>query len=150
MQVPREAIVTTLVAIRDTGSESVGAAVALLEGAGYDHILASKLVTLVSLAFGRVFVAHIDEVSMSDGFYLGHGAGRVELPLRGEPIFVEAIQLAGEMMHGGPRDLLEAAIELSPEYRAANEALHQGMSLKGATLVTPTIFQLTADQWVER
>ena len=143
----REHILTALEAIRDAPTASEQEVIALLESRGFSHSRAAKLATLVPLAFGRVLIAHVRTVGMSDEFALGDGPNRVERPLNREPLFVEAIRMAAHLVHHGPRELFEPAARLSPEFWAFNDALHANADLEGATLLPPEIHALGPDEW---
>ncbi|MEG2962008.1 MAG: hypothetical protein RR860_04900, partial [Janthinobacterium sp.] len=68
----------------------------------------------------------------------------VEFPLRREPIFVVAADIAQHTFHNGPRALMKNLADRSSLLSAINKGLNAGGSLDGTTLGPPSFFGLPA------
>ena len=115
---------------------------------GIAQLAAEKLLVLIPLAFGRILISHIAPVQQSHDFRVLRNGEPVTLQLRDEPFFAEALKVAAEMYHSGPRGLFEPAALMSAELGAVNKALDAGEDINGATLAPPTLHRLDFDAWM--
>ncbi|UQV46633.1 hypothetical protein KIV45_06830 [Janthinobacterium lividum] len=107
-----------------------------------------RLADVVPEAFGLVLASHLpdsDTMTLPDTFRAQDEDGEwVEFPLRREPIFVVAADIAQHTFHNGPRALMQNLASRSSLLSAINKSLNAGGSLDGTTLGPPSFFGLPA------
>ena len=125
--------------------DAAEAQVRLLVG---DDLTMRRLADVVPEAFGLVLASHLpgaDTMTLPDTFRAQDEDGEwLEFPLRREPIFVVALDIAQHTFHNGPRALLQNLAERSSLLSAINKGLNAGGSLDGTTLGPPSFFGLPA------
>ncbi|MEG2029410.1 MAG: hypothetical protein RR376_02045, partial [Janthinobacterium sp.] len=97
---------------------------------------------------GLVLASHLPgaaNMTLPDTFRAQDEDGEwVEFPLRREPIFVVALDIAQHTFHNGPRALMKNLADRSSLLSAINKGLNAGGSLDGTTLGPPSFFGLPA------
>ena len=113
-----------------------------------DDLTVRRLADVVPEAFGLVLASHLpgaESMTLPDTFCAQDEDGEwVEFPLRREPIFVVALDIAQHTFHNGPRALMQNLADRSSLLSAINKALNAGGSLDGTTLGSPSFFGLPA------
>jgi hypothetical protein len=113
-----------------------------------DELTVRRLADVVPEAFGLVLASHLpgaESMTLPDTFCAQDEDGEwVEFPLRREPIFVVALDIAQHTFHNGPRALIQNLADRSSLLAAINKALNAGGSLDGTTLGPPSFFGLPA------
>ncbi|KAB8053937.1 hypothetical protein GCN78_05055 [Janthinobacterium rivuli] len=113
-----------------------------------DDLTVRRLADVVPEAFGLVLASHLpgaENMTLPDTFRAQDEDGEwVEFPLRREPIFVVAANIAQHTFHNGPRALIQNLASRSSLLSAINKALNAGGSLDGTTLGPPSFFGLPA------
>ena len=113
-----------------------------------DDLTVRRLADVVPEAFGLVLASHLpgaESMTLPDTFCAQDEDGEwVEFPLRREPIFVVAADIAQHTFHNGPRALIQNLADRSSLLAAINKALNAGGSLDGTTLGPPSFFGLPA------
>ena len=113
-----------------------------------DELTVRRLADVVPEAFGLVLASHLpgaESMTLPDTFCAQDEDGEwVEFPLRREPIFVVALDIAQHTFHNGPRALIQNLADRSSLLAAINQALTAGGSLDGTTLGPPSFFGLPA------
>ena len=113
-----------------------------------DELTMRRLADVVPEAFGLVLASHLpgaENMTLPDTFRAQDEDGEwVEFPLRREPIFVVAADIAQHTFHNGPRALMQHLADRSSLLAAINKALNAGGSLDGTTLGPPSFFGLPA------
>ncbi|SFX89499.1 hypothetical protein SAMN03097694_3612 [Janthinobacterium lividum] len=113
-----------------------------------DDLTVRRLADVVPEAFGLVLASHLpgaENMTLPNTFCAQDEDGEwVEFPLRREPIFVVAADIAQHTFHNGPRALLQNLANRSSLLEAINKALDAGGSLDGTTLGPPSFFGLPA------
>lgn len=113
-----------------------------------DDLTVRRLADVVPEAFGLVLASHIpgaENVTLPDTFCAQNEDGEwAEFPLRCEPIFVVALDIAQHTFHNGPRALMQNLADRSSLLSAISQALNAGGSLDGTTLGPPSFFGLPA------
>lgn len=111
-----------------------------------DDITVRRLADVVPEAFGLVLASHIpgaENMTLPDTFCAQDEDGEwAEFPLRCEPIFVVALDIAQHTFHNGPRALMQNLADRSSLLSAISQALNAGGSLDGTTLGPPSFFGL--------
>ncbi|MFZ6727493.1 hypothetical protein ACO0K2_18540 [Undibacterium sp. MH2W] len=103
-----------------------------LQNAGVALSTAERLISLLPIAFGRVVIEKLAQVTFSNNFIVRET--NQELPLSDEEIYIEALSLANECYQSGViqrEEFSDIAIR-SPELAAVNKALNEGNSINGA------------------
>ena len=125
--------------------DAVEAQVRVLVG---DELSVRRLADVVPEAFGLVLASHLpgaESMTLPDTFCAQDEDGEwVEFPLRREPIFVVALDIAQHTFHNGPRALMQNLADRSSLLSAINKGLNAGGSLDGTTLGPPSFFGLPA------
>jgi hypothetical protein len=113
-----------------------------------DDLTVRRLADVVPEAFGLVLASHLpgaENMTLPDTFCAQDEDGEwVAFPLRREPIFVVAADIAQHTFHNGPRALMQNLADRSSLLSAINKALNAGGSLDGTTLGPPSFFGLPA------
>lgn len=113
-----------------------------------DELTVRRLADVVPEAFGLVLASHLpgaESMTLPDTFCAQDEDGEwLEFPLRREPIFVVAADIAQHTFHNGPRALIQNLADRSSLLSAINKALNAGGSLDGTTLGPPSFFGLPA------
>ena len=113
-----------------------------------DELTVRRLADVVPEAFGLVLASHLpgaESMTLPDTFCAQDEDGEwLEFPLRREPIFVVAADIAQHTFHNGPRALIQNLADRSSLLAAINKALNAGGSLDGTTLGPPSFFGLPA------
>lgn len=113
-----------------------------------DDLTVRRLADVVPEAFGLVLASHLsgaENMTLPDTFCARDDDGEwVEFPLRREPIFVVAVDIAQHTFHNGPRALMKNLADRSSLLSAINKGLNAGGSLDGTTLGPPSFFGLPA------
>ena len=113
-----------------------------------DEITVRRLADVIPEAFGLVLASHIpgaENMSLPDTFRAQDDSGEwVEFPMRCEPIFVVAVDIAQHTFHNGPRALMQNLADRSSLLSAISQALDTGASLDGTSLGPPSFFGLPA------
>ena len=113
-----------------------------------DDLAVRRLADVVPEAFGLVLASHLpgaENMTLPDTFCAQDENGEwVEFPLRREPIFVVAADIAQHTFHNGPRALMKNLADRSSLLSAINKGLNAGGSLDGTTLGPPSFFGLPA------
>lgn len=113
-----------------------------------DDLTVRRLADVVPEAFGLVLASHLpgaENMTLPDTFCAQDEDGEwVEFPLRREPIFVVALDIAQHTIHNGPRALMQNLADRSSLLSAINKGLNAGGSLDGTTLGPPSFFGLPA------
>ena len=135
----------TILGARPDADDALEAQVRALVG---DDLTVRRLADVVPEAFGLVLASHLpgaENMTLPDTFRAQDEDGEwVEFPLRREPIFVVALDIAQHTFHNGPRALLQNLAERSSLLSAINKGLNAGGSLDGTTLGPPSFFGLPA------
>ena len=130
---------------RPEADDAVEAQVRALVG---DDLTVRRLADVVPEAFGLVLASHLpgaENMTLPDTFCAQDENGEwVEFPLRREPIFVVAADIAQHTFHNGPRALMKNLADRSSLLSAINKGLNAGGSLDGTTLGPPSFFGLPA------
>ena len=103
-----------------------------------DQTTCRRLIDVIPEAFGLTLIAHMkgaESLTLPDEFeaQTEEGDWRV-FPLEREPLLREAMAIALDMFHRGPRSLFEPIAGKSGLLDAVNNALNAGASLEGASL----------------
>ena len=134
-----------LLGARPDADDAVEAQVRALVG---DDLAVRRLADVVPEAFGLVLASHLpgaENMTLPDTFCAQDENGEwVEFPLRREPIFVVAADIAQHTFHNGPRALMKNLADRSSLLSAINKGLNAGGSLDGTTLGPPSFFGLPA------
>ena len=134
-----------LLGARPDADDAVEAQVRALVG---DDLTVRRLADVVPEAFGLVLASHLpgaENMTLPDTFCAQDENGEwVEFPLRREPIFVVAADIAQHTFHNGPRALMKNLADRSCLLSAINKGLNAGGSLDGTTLGPPSFFGLPA------
>ena len=113
-----------------------------------DELTVRRLADVVPEAFGLVLASHLpgaENMTLPDTFRAQDEDGEwLEFPLRREPIFVVALDIAQHTFHNGPRALIKNLADRSSLLSAINKGLNAGGSLDGTTLGPPSFFGLPA------
>lgn len=113
-----------------------------------DELTMRRLADVVPEAFGLVLASHLpgtENMTLPDTFCAqDEDSEWVEFPLRREPIFVVALDIAQHTFHNGPRALMQNLADRSSLLSTINKALDAGSSLDGTTLGPPSFFGLPA------
>ena len=113
-----------------------------------DELTVRRLADVVPEAFGLVLASHLpgaESMTLPDTFCAqDEDSEWVEFPLRREPIFVVALDIAQHTFHNGPRALMQNLTDRSSLLSAINKGLNAGGSLDGTTLGPPSFFGLPA------
>ena len=143
-----ELVTRTLVAYANPANESEDDVVNDLCSIGVARLLAERLIVLVPLAFGRVLIAHMEEVHFEMSAVLTALDGTSKsCDLRTDGLFVTALEIATAMFHEGPRHLFQAAATVSAEVAVVNKMLHAGAPLAGARFMEPRFLRLSFEEW---
>ena len=125
----------------DAAEEKIGALVR-------DAVTVRRLADVIPEAFGLVLASHIpgaENITLPDTFRAQDDSGEwVEFPMRREPVFVVALDIAQHTFHNGPRALMKNLADQSSLLSAISQALDTGESLDGTTLGPPSFFGLPA------
>ena len=125
----------------DAAEEKIGALVR-------DAVTVRRLADVIPEAFGLVLASHIpgaENITLPETFRAQDDSGDwVEFPLRREPVFVVALDIARHTFHNGPRALMKNLADQSSLLSAISQALDTGESLDGTTLGPPSFFGLPA------
>ena len=125
----------------DAAEEKIGALVR-------DAVTVRRLADVIPEAFGLVLASHVpgaENITLPDTFRAQDDSGEwVEFPLRREPVFVVALDIAQHTFHNGPRALMKNLADQSSLLSAISQALDTGESLDGTTLGPPSFFGLPA------
>ena len=134
-----------LLGARPDADDAVEAQVRALVG---DDLAVRRLADVVPEAFGLVLASHLpgaENMTLPDTICAPDENGEwVEFPLRREPIFVVAADIAQHTFHNGPRALMKNLADRSSLLSAINKGLNAGGSLDGTTLGPPSFFGLPA------
>ena len=134
-----------LLGARPDADDAVEAQVRALVG---DDLAVRRLADVVPEAFGLVLASHLpgaENMTLPDTFCAQDENGEwVEFPLRREPIFVVAADIAQHTFHNGPRALMKNLADRSSLLSTINKGLNAGGSLDGTTLGPPSFFGLPA------
>lgn len=113
-----------------------------------DAVTVRRLADVIPEAFGLVLASHIpgaENMTLPDTFRAQDDSGEwVEFPMRCEPIFVGALDIAQHTFHNGPRALMKNLADQSSLLSAISQALDTGESLDGTSLGPPSFFGLPA------
>ena len=113
-----------------------------------DAVTVRRLADVIPEAFGLVLASHIpgaENMSLPDTFRAQDDSGEwIEFPMRCEPIFVVAVDIAQHTFHNGPRALMQNLADRSSLLSAISQALDTGASLDGTSLGPPSFFGLPA------
>ena len=113
-----------------------------------DELTVRRLADVIPEAFGLVLASHLpgaENMTLPDTFCAQDENGEwVEFPLRREPIFVVAADIAQHTFHNGPRALMKNLADRSSLLSTINKGLNAGGSLDGTTLGPPSFFGLPA------
>ena len=113
-----------------------------------DELTVRRLADGIPEACGLVLASHLpgaDTMTLPDTFCAqDEDEEWVEFPMRREPIFVVAVDIAQHTFHNGPRALLQNLAGRSSLLSAINKGLNAGGSLEGTTLGPPSFFGLPA------
>ena len=113
-----------------------------------DDFTVRRLADVVPEAFGLVLASHLpgaENMTLPDTFCAQDDDGEwVEFPMRCEPIFVMAVDIAQHTFHNGPRALMKNLADRSSLLSAISKALNAGGSLDGTNLGPPSFFGLPA------
>ena len=135
----------TILGARPDADDALEAQVRALVG---DDLTMRRLADVVPEAFGLVLASHLpgaENMTLPDTFCAQDEDGEwVEFPLRREPIFVVALDIAQHTFHNGPRALIKNLADRSSLLSAISKALNAGGSLDGTTLGPPSFFGLPA------
>ena len=125
----------------DAAEEKIGALVR-------DAVTVRRLADVIPEAFGLVLASHVpgaENITLPDTFRAQDDSGEwVEFPMRREPVFVVALDIAQHTFHNGPRALMKNLADQSSLLSAISQALDTGESLDGTTLGPPSFFGLPA------
>lgn len=134
-----------LLGAQPDADDAVEAQVRALVG---DDLTVRRLADVVPEAFGLVLASHLpgaENMALPDTFCAQDENGEwVEFPLRREPIFIVAADIAQHTFHNGPRALMKNLADRSSLLSAINKGLNAGGSLDGTTLGPPSFFGLPA------
>ena len=93
-----------------------------------DDLTVFRLVHVIPEAFGLVLIAHMPEaktVTLPATFSVQDTTGqRRVFPLRCEPVFIEAINIAEHVFHNGPRHIFKTNADRSSVIDAINKTLN--------------------------
>ena len=113
-----------------------------------DAITVRRLADVIPEAFGLVLASHVpgaDNMTLPDTFRAQDDSGEwVEFPMRHEPVFAVARDIARHTFHNGPRALMQNLADSSSLLSAISQALDSGASLDGTSLGPPSFFGLPA------
>lgn len=103
---------------------------------GQSKEFAEHAVAFLPIAFGRVVIVHIAQVTFTTDYQVKET--KQTHSLSNEPIFVKALKLATDSYHMRlvPRKVFSAIAMRSPELLAVNKALNEGADINGASFQT--------------
>ncbi len=112
----------------------------MLMEAGHPREFAERLVAFLPIAFGRVVIAHIGEMDLSDEYLVTETNSRHSL--LNEPVYTSALAFATGAYQSGilSRDCFSAVATRSAELSAVNRALNKGADLHGASMGPVVLF----------
>jgi hypothetical protein len=115
--------------------------------------VAERVVVFLPIAFGRVVISHMANVTFSEEFKVRETNQFGSL--LNEPIYVEALKLACESYHSGtiPREVFTAIATRSHEIDAVNKALNESVDINGAKFSPVVIFgwrTFGTQSWLQR
>ncbi len=111
--------------------------VAALTKKGLSESYAERLVAFLPLAFGRVVVGQLAEITLADQYSTRERG--VEKSLNDEPVYMEAVTLARSVARDGTMEtaLFRSIAYRSAELAAVNQALTEGTNINGHTMLPP-------------
>jgi hypothetical protein len=116
-----------------------------------DPMVARRLIDWLPEAFGMVLVSHMGKVTLPKTFRAKTDQGKwIEIELTVEPIFHDAIRLAMDMYHSGPRNTFSNVATRSAVVDGVNRALNGGESLDGASFSGPALLGIPAEFYVSQ
>jgi len=112
----------------------------IVENRGYKIDLAERFVAFMPLAFGRVVISKIGDVSFTSNYKVKEQ--NQEFALNEEPIYCLAYKLAIESYEKGiiEREIFSAIATRSAELNSVNKALNAGEDINGAKFSTILLF----------
>jgi hypothetical protein len=112
----------------------------VVESKGYKKELAERFVAFLPIAFGRIVIAQIADVSFTLNYKVKETSN--EYSLTNEPIYNLAHDLAVESYEKGriTREVYSAIALRSAELVAVNKALNAGEDINGANFSTIVLF----------
>ena len=111
-----------------------------------DHTLAQRIVDWLPEAFGFILVGHMGNLTLPTTFQARDAAGDwVEISLSKEPILAEALDLASQVFHNGPKNVFSSLALRSAVVDVVNNALNAGASLEGSRLAPLAMHGLSAE-----
>jgi len=104
----------------------------LVEAKGYKTELAERFVAFMPIAFGRVVIKQLGEVSFTSTYIVKEDGN--EYSLTDEPLYCLAQSLAVESYENGTigREVFSAIATRSAEIGSVNKALNEGIDINGA------------------
>jgi hypothetical protein len=117
-----------------------------------DSMLARRLIDCIPEAFGIILIGHMSiNLNLPKTFSAKAKNGQwLEFEFNVEPIFVDAIKIAAEMFHTGPRSVFKNIASRSAMVNTVNRALNQAQSLNGATLSGPALIGIPAEIYLPK
>ncbi len=117
-----------------------GALTKIVEGRGYKTDVAERFVAFMPIAFGRVVINKIGNVTFTSSYKVDEQNG--EFSLVEEPIYRLAYELATESYDKGvlEREVFSAIATRSAELNAVSKALNSGEDINDATFSTLRLF----------
>jgi hypothetical protein len=110
---------------------------------------ARRLIDFIPEAFGIVLISHVrgcEDVALPTEFSAkAHDGEWRKIPFSAEPIFIEAVAVAQEIYHQGPRATMARVASMSALLDVVNKALNDGVSLSGARLGGPSMLGVSAE-----
>ena len=116
-----------------------------------DRALVRRVFDWLCEAFGLVLALHTEStIKPPTTFMAKNDAGDwVEIPLSADPVFGDSVTLASTYFHGGDRDIFGGLALRSSIFSAVNQALNQGVDIKGATIQPIQMHDLSAESYGE-
>ena len=111
-----------------------------------DRTLAQRIIDWLPEAFGFILVGHMGNLTLPTTFQARDAAGDwVEISLSKEPILAEALDLASQVFHNGPKNVFSSLALRSAVVDVVNNALNAGASLEGSRLAPLAMHGLSAE-----
>ena len=116
-----------------------------------EPMTARRLIDWIPEAFAMAFITHIAKVQLPSHFTARNVKGRWQkIALIKEPIFTASLQIARQMCHNGPLEILKNVASRGCHMDAVNQCLSAGGSLDGAVLGGPALHGIPAEVYQDQ
>ena len=111
-----------------------------------DKMTVRRLVDWIPEAFAYVLLPHVGDMALPTTFSARARDGTWrEFAFDREPIFAQAVQIAGQMYRDNPRGVFSAVAKRSTMLAPVNDLLNEGRSLKDVKVAGPAMAAIPAE-----